>query len=136
MIGNGKQPRGRKRRHSDSVLSDIPKEDETPPIKLKRLENEVQLLKERIESQEREIAKLPLEFLVTGGAMDVVPFEQGKEKVFLRNFVSVSSRLTNEKCFLVEEKDIREKVFCPKTPLSLAPEIRASIIQDWIFSTP
>ena len=85
MIGNGNQPRGRKRRQSDSVLSDIPKEDETPPIKLKRFENEVQLPKERKESQEREMAKLPLEVLETGGAMDVVSVEQGKEKVLLRN---------------------------------------------------
>ena len=85
MIGNRKQPRGRKRRHSDSVLSDTPKEDETSPTKLKRLEDKVQLIEQRIESQEREMAERPLEFLETRRATDMVAFEQGKERVFLKN---------------------------------------------------
>ena len=67
------------------MLSDIPKEDETSPTKLKRLEDKVQLLEQRIESQEREMTKLPLEFLEARRAADVVPFEQGKERVFLKN---------------------------------------------------
>ena len=68
LLGHAK-PSERKRKQSDST----PNEDETLPIKmkrLKRLENEVQLLKERVESQEKQ-------FLETRLATEIIPAEEG-----------------------------------------------------------
>ena len=68
VLGHAKVPE-RKRKQSDST----PNEDETLPIKmkrLKRLENEVQLLKERVESQEKQ-------FLETRLATEIIPAEEG-----------------------------------------------------------
>ena len=56
---------GRKCEHSDSVISTTPNEVETLQVKVKRLENDFQLLKERVENQERQTTGLPLEFLET-----------------------------------------------------------------------
>ena len=47
MLGHAKVP-GKKREYSDIT----PKEDKTLPIKLKMREDDVQLLKERMECQE------------------------------------------------------------------------------------
>ena len=63
----------RKRKQSDST----PNEDETLPIKVKRLENDVQLLKEKVESQEEQMTRLPFEFLETRLATEIIPAEEG-----------------------------------------------------------
>ena len=65
-------PRG-KCEHSDSVISATSKEDETSQVKVKRLENDVQLLKERVESQERQMTKLSREILGTAMATEIIP---------------------------------------------------------------
>ena len=72
LLGHAK-PSERKRKQSDST----PNEDETLPIKMKRLENEVQLLKERVESQEKQINGLPFQFLETRLTMAIIPAEEG-----------------------------------------------------------
>ena len=72
LLGHAK-PSERKRKQSDST----PNEDETLPIKMKRLENDVQLLKERVESQEEQMTRLPFEFLETRLATEIIPAEEG-----------------------------------------------------------
>ena len=66
---------GRKCEHSDSVISATPNEDETLQVKVKRLENDVQLLKERMEHQETQTTRLPLEVLEMG--TEIIPAEEG-----------------------------------------------------------
>ena len=68
---------GRKCEHSDSVISTTPNEDETLQVKVKRLENDVQLLKERVENQETQTTRLPLEFLKTRMGTEIIPAEEG-----------------------------------------------------------
>ena len=63
----------RKRKQSDST----PNEDETLPMKMKRLENDVKLLKERVEIQEKQMTRLPFEFLETRLATEIIPAEEG-----------------------------------------------------------
>ena len=72
VLGHAKPPE-RKRKQSDST----PNEDETLPIKVKRLENDVQLLKEKVESQEEQMTRLPFEFLETSLATEIIPAEEG-----------------------------------------------------------
>ena len=72
VLGHTKVPE-RKRKQSDST----PNEDETLPIKVKRLENDVQLLKEKVESQEEQMTRLPFEFLETRVATEIIPAEEG-----------------------------------------------------------
>ena len=72
VLGDAKEPE-RKRKQSDST----PNEDKTLPIKVKRLENDVQLLKERVESQEKQMTRLPFEFLETRLATEIIPAEEG-----------------------------------------------------------
>ena len=72
VLGHAKVPE-RKRKQSDST----PNEDETLPIKMKRLENDFQLLKERVESQEEQMTRLPSEFLETRVATEIIPAEEG-----------------------------------------------------------
>ena len=72
LLGHAK-PSERKRKQSDST----PNEDETLPVKMKRLENDVQLLKERVESQEKQMTRLPFEFLETRLATEIIPAEEG-----------------------------------------------------------
>ena len=69
---------GRKCEHSDSVISTTPNEDETLQVKVKRLENDFQLLKERVENQETQTTRLPLEFLETRTGTEIIPTEEGK----------------------------------------------------------
>ena len=68
---------GRKCEHSDSVISTTPNEDETLQVKVKRLENDVQLLKERAESQEKQMTRLSREFFETRMATEIIPAEEG-----------------------------------------------------------
>ena len=68
---------GRKCEPSDSVISTTPNEDETLQAKLKRLENDIQLLKERVENQETQTTRLPLEFLKTRMGTEIIPAEEG-----------------------------------------------------------
>ena len=63
--------------HSDSVISTTPNEDETLQVKVKRLENDFQLLKERVENQEIQTARLSLEFLETRMGTEIIPAEEG-----------------------------------------------------------
>ena len=72
VLGHAKPPE-RKRKQSDST----PNEDETLPMKMKRLENDVQLLKERVEIQEKQMTRLPFEFLETRLATEIIPAEEG-----------------------------------------------------------
>ena len=72
LLGHAK-PSERKRKQSDST----PNEDETLPIKVKRLENDFQLLKERVESQEEQMTRIPFEFLETRVATEIIPAEEG-----------------------------------------------------------
>ena len=67
----------RKCEHSDSVISTTPNEDETLQVKVKRLENDVQLLKERAESQEKQMTRLSREFFGTRMATEIIPAEEG-----------------------------------------------------------
>ena len=69
---------GRKCEHSDSVISTTPNEDETSQVKVKRVENDFQLLKERVENQETQTTRLPLEFLETRTGTEIIPTEEGK----------------------------------------------------------
>ena len=68
---------GRKCEPSDSVISKTPNEDETLQVKVKRLENDVQLLKESVENQETQTTRLPLEFLETRMGTEIIPAEEG-----------------------------------------------------------
>ena len=68
---------GRKCEHSDSVISTTPNEDETLQIKVKRLENDFQLLKKRMENQETQTTRLQLEFLETRMGTRIIPAEEG-----------------------------------------------------------
>ena len=68
---------GRKCEHSDSVISTTPDEVETLQVKVERLENDVQLLKERVEHQETQTTRLPLEFLETRMGTEIIPAEEG-----------------------------------------------------------
>ena len=68
---------GRKCEPSDSVISTTPNEDETLQVKVKRLENDFQLLKERVENQETQTTRLPLEFLKTRMGTEIIPAEEG-----------------------------------------------------------
>ena len=68
---------GRKCEDSDSVISTTPNEDETLQIKVKSLENDFQLLKERVESQEKQTTRLPLGFLETEKGTETIPAEEG-----------------------------------------------------------
>ena len=52
-------------------------EDETLQIKVKRLDNDVQLLKERAEIQEKQMIRLPFVFLETRMATGIIPTEEG-----------------------------------------------------------
>ena len=68
---------GRKCEHSDSVISTTPNEDETLQVKVKRLENDVQLLKERAESQEKQMTRLSREVFGPRMATEIIPAEEG-----------------------------------------------------------
>ena len=68
---------GRKCEHSDSVISTTPNEVETLQVKVKRLENDFQLLKERVENQETQTTRLPLEFLKTRMGTEIILAEEG-----------------------------------------------------------
>ena len=68
---------GRKCEHSDSVISTTPNEDETLQVKVKRLENDVQLLKERAESQEKQMTRLSHEFFETRMTTEIIPAVEG-----------------------------------------------------------
>ena len=68
---------GRKCEDSDSVISTTPNEDETLQVKVKRLENDVQLLKERAESQEKQMTRLPREVFGRRMATEIIPAEEG-----------------------------------------------------------
>ena len=68
---------GRKCEHSDSVISTTPNEDETLQVKVKRLENDVQLLKERAESQEKQMTRLSREFFETRITTEIIPALEG-----------------------------------------------------------
>ena len=68
---------GRKCEHSDSVISTTPNEDETLQVKVKRLENDVQLLKERAESQEKQMSRLSREFFETRMTTEIIPAVEG-----------------------------------------------------------
>ena len=68
---------GRKCEDSDSVISTTPNEVETLQVKVKRLENDFQLLKERVENQETQTTRLPLEFLKTRMGTEIIPAEEG-----------------------------------------------------------
>ena len=66
---------GRKCEDSASVISTTPNEVETLRVKVKRLENDFQLLKERVEHQETQTTRLPLEVLEMG--TEIIPAEEG-----------------------------------------------------------
>ena len=68
---------GRKCEHSDSVISTTPNEDETLQVKVKRLENDVQLLKERAESQEKQMTRPSREVFWRRMATEIIPAEEG-----------------------------------------------------------
>ena len=68
---------GRKCEDSDSVISTTPNEDETLQVKVKRLENDVQLLKERAESQEKQMSRLSREFFETRMTTEIIPAVEG-----------------------------------------------------------
>ena len=68
---------GRKCEDSDSVISTTPTEDETLQVKVKRLENDVHLLKERAERQEKQMTRLSGEFFGTRLATEIIPAEEG-----------------------------------------------------------
>ena len=68
---------GRKCEDSDSVISTTPNEDETLQVKVKRLENDVQLLKERAESQEKQMTRLSREFFETRMTTEIIPAVEG-----------------------------------------------------------
>ena len=68
---------GRKCEDSDSVISTTPNEDETLQVKVKRLENDVQLLKERAESQEKQMTRLSREFFETRITTEIIPALEG-----------------------------------------------------------
>ena len=68
---------GRKYEPSDSVISTTPNEDETLQVKVKRLENDVQLLKERVENQETQTTRLPHEFLEKRMTTEIIPAVEG-----------------------------------------------------------
>lgn len=56
-------PQRGNRRHSDSELYAIPREDELWSIKLKQLEINFNILQERLDVLEKAVFKHPLEFL-------------------------------------------------------------------------
>ena len=68
---------GRKCEESDSVISTTPNEVETLQVKVQRLEHDFQLLKERVENQETQTTRLPLEFLKTRMGTEIIPAEEG-----------------------------------------------------------
>ena len=68
---------GRKCEDPDSVISTTPNEDETLQVKVKRLENDVQLLKERAESQEKQMTRLSREFFETRITTEIIPALEG-----------------------------------------------------------
>ena len=76
LSGHAKVP-GRKREHTDSVISTTSNEDETLLIKVKRLENDVQLLKKRAENQEKQKTRLPFGCSETRMATEIIPTEEG-----------------------------------------------------------
>ena len=59
------------------MMSTTSNEDETLLIKVKRLDNDVQLLKERAEIQEKQMIRLPFVFLETRMATGIIPIEEG-----------------------------------------------------------
>ena len=61
--------------HADT--NSLMNEDETLQVKVKRLENDVQLLKERAESQEKQMTRLLREFFGTRMVTDITPAEEG-----------------------------------------------------------
>ena len=68
---------GRKCEDPDSVISTTPNEDETLQVKVKRLENDFQLLKERVESQEKQMTRLSREFFETRITAEIIPALEG-----------------------------------------------------------
>ena len=68
---------GRKCEHSDSVISTTPNEVEALQVKVKRLENDFQLLKERVENQETQMTRLSREVFETRMATEIIPVELG-----------------------------------------------------------
>ena len=68
---------GRKCEDSDSVISTTQNEDETLQVKGKRLENDVQLLKERVENQEKQMTRLSREFFETRMTTEIIPAVEG-----------------------------------------------------------
>ena len=61
--------------HADT--NSLMNEDETLQVKVKRLENDVQLLKERAESQEKQKTRLSREVFWRRMAMEIIPAEEG-----------------------------------------------------------
>ena len=59
------------------MISTTSNEDETLLIKVKRLDNDVQLLKERAEIQEKQMIRLPFVFLQRRMATGIIPTEEG-----------------------------------------------------------
>ncbi|XP_078383843.1 protein argonaute-2-like isoform X2 [Oculina patagonica] len=81
--GEAKPPESQRgnRRHSDSVLSVKPKEDEVSLIKLRQLENKVEILQERMDIIEKEMEKPPLELLETRSTKDKMASSEGITEV-------------------------------------------------------
>ena len=73
----GPAKKRRKREHTDSMIPTMSNEDETLQIKVKRLDKDVQLLKERAEIQEKQMTRLPFVFLETRMATGIIPTEEG-----------------------------------------------------------
>ena len=61
--------------HADT--NSLMNEDETLQVKVKRLENDVQLLKERAESQEKQMTRLSREVLGRRMATEIIQAEEG-----------------------------------------------------------
>ena len=61
--------------HADT--NSLMNEDETLQVKVKRLENDVQLLKERAESQEKQKTRLSREVFWRRMATEIIPAEEG-----------------------------------------------------------
>ena len=61
--------------HADT--NSLMNEDETLQVKVKRLENDVQLLKERAESQEKKMTRLSREVLGRSMATEIIQAEEG-----------------------------------------------------------
>lgn len=79
-----KHPQGGNRRYSDSALSVIPREDDLSLIKIKQLENKFNILEERVEVLEEEIARPQLALLEDRSTFQekMISWNQGKDSTF------------------------------------------------------